>query len=74
MKSYLRRQIEARQKKAEEEFKSELVDAEKTKALIDQQEKQFYSYAEQALKEWQNNGKNVKPLILELKSYKKKVF
>jgi hypothetical protein len=36
MKSYLRRQIEARQKKAEEEFKSELVDAEKTKALIDQ--------------------------------------
>ena len=44
------------------------------KAVIDQQEKGFYSFAEQALKEWGNQGKNVKPLILELKSYKKRVF
>jgi hypothetical protein len=42
--------------------------------MLDQQEKGFYSYAEEALKTWADKGKNVKPLILELKSYKKRVF
>lgn len=70
----MRKQVEQRQKKAEEEFKVDLVDAARTQALLDQQEKGFYSYAEQALKEWQTKGKNVTPMILELKNYKKKVF
>ena len=74
IKEYLHRQVEARQKKAEEDFKNELADAARTQALLDQQEKGFYSYAEQALKEWQAKGKNVTPMILELKNYKKKVF
>jgi len=41
--------------------------------LLDQQQKNFYSYAEKCIGEWQSQGKNVKPLILELKNYKKKV-
>lgn len=74
MKAYLRRQVEARKEKAELDYKAELAEATRTQALIDQQEKSFYSYAEQALKQWNDQGKNVKPLILELKGYKKKVF
>jgi hypothetical protein len=51
-----------------------LEEATRAQALLDQQEKNFYSYAEQALKEWQDKGKNVKPLILELKNYKKQII
>ena len=52
----------------------DLAAATKATAVIDQQERGFYSYAEEALKTWGAQGKNVKPLILELKSYKKRVF
>ena len=45
----------------------------KTQALLDQQEKNFYSYAEKCIQDWQAQGKNVKPLIMELKNYKKRV-
>lgn len=43
-------------------------------ALLDQQEKNFYSYAERCIAEWQSQGKNVKPLILELKNYRKRIL
>jgi hypothetical protein len=46
----------------------------KTQALLDQQEKNFYSYAEKCITDWQGQGKNVKPLIMELKGYKKRVL
>jgi hypothetical protein len=49
-------------------------DATRSQALLDHKEKEFYSYAEKCIKEWQEQGKNVKPLILELKNYKKKAF
>lgn len=55
-------------------YKKELAEASKANALIDQNEKEFYSYAEKCIKEWQDAGKNVTPLILELKGYKKKVI
>jgi len=45
----------------------------RNQALSDQQEKNFYSYAEKCIAEWQSQGKNVKPLILELKNYRKKI-
>ena len=51
----------------------ELHEATKGAAMLDHKEKEFYSYAEKCIKEWQDQGKNVKPLILELKSYKKKM-
>mgnify|MGYP007086555958 CR=1 FL=1 len=55
------------------EFRDEQVNALKTQALLDQQEKNFYSYAEKCIQDWQAQGKNVKPLIMELKNYKKRV-
>ena len=42
-------------------------------ALLDEQDKKFYSYAEKAIKQWQDSGKNIKPLIMELKTYKKRI-
>jgi hypothetical protein len=45
----------------------------RNQALQDQQEKNFYSYAEQCVAQWEAQGKNVKPLIMELKNYKKRV-
>ena len=55
------------------EFQEAQATALKTQALVDQQEKNFYSYAENAIQTWQAEGKNVKPLIMELKNYKKRV-
>lgn len=73
VKGYLKKQMEVKQRKVEDEFKRELQEQTKAQALLDQQEKTFYSYAEQCVKQWQDNGKNVKPLILELKGYKKRL-
>lgn len=74
LKGYLKKQIEVKQKKAQEDFKAELEQATRAVAVVDEQQRGFYSYAEEALKTWGANGKNVKPLILELKSYKKRAF
>jgi hypothetical protein len=38
--------MEVKQKKAEEEFRRDLEHQAKAQALLDQQEKNFYSYAE----------------------------
>lgn len=65
--------MEVKTKKVEDEFKRELEEATKANALIDQKEKEFYSYAEKCIREWQDSGKNVTPLILELKNYKKRI-
>ena len=51
----------------EQEFIKEQKAATRAQALIDQQEKHFYSYAENAMKEWEGQGKDVKPLVMELK-------
>lgn len=74
LKAYQWQQAENRKKAAEDEYVREMKEATVSAALLDHKEKEFYSYAEKCIKEWQDAGKNVKPLILELKSYKKKVF
>jgi len=73
LKDFQKRQLTVKQKKAEEDFIEEQRAQLKTQALLDQQTKNFYSYAEKAIEDWEKNGKNVKPLVLELKGYKKKV-
>lgn len=67
---YLKAQQDDKRAKVEASFKKEQDAATKAQALIDQQDKDFYSYAEKCIKEWKDNGKNVKPLILELKGKK----
>ncbi len=66
--------MDIKKKRAEDDFIRELQESSKTQALLDQKEKEFYSYAEKCIKEWQDAGKNVKPLILELKNYKKQTI
>ena len=56
----------------EHEFRKEQRAATKAQALLDQQEKHFYSYAERCIKDWKDEGKNVTPLILELKQQAKR--
>lgn len=73
LKGYLHKQMEDKQRKIEEQFRLELQAQAKAQALLDHNEKQFYSYAEECVKGWHESGKNVKPLILELKNYKKRL-
>ena len=73
MAAFVKTQNDAKQANAIKEFQTEQANAVKTQALLDQQEKNFYSYAEKAIAEWQGQGKNVKPLIMELKNYKKRI-
>jgi hypothetical protein len=74
LKQFQLYQAENRKKAAEDEYVKDLHEASSNAALLDIKEKEFYSYAERCIKEWQNEGKNVKPLILELKGYKKRAF
>jgi hypothetical protein len=46
LKSFLKRQMDVKQRKVEDQFKIELEEAARAQALLDQQEKNFYSYAE----------------------------
>ena len=50
---FIKTQNDAKQAKAIKEFQDNQVNAVKTQALLDQQEKNFYSYAEQCIAEWQ---------------------
>jgi len=52
----------------------EFDDALKMKAAIQDEDRVFQSYAEKCLNEWQHDGKNLKPLLLELETYKKKTL
>ena len=74
MKQYQKQQAELRRKIAEDEYVKEMHTAATSAALLDHKEKEFYSYAEKCIKEWQESGKNVKPLIMELKNLKKNAF
>lgn len=71
--NYLKKQTEDKNRKAQEEFIMDQHLALRNQSLQDQQEKNFYSYAEKCVSEWESQGKNVKPLIMELKNYKKRV-
>ena len=71
--NFVKNQHEQKNAKKVQEFVADQEAACKAQALLDQQEKNFYSYAEQCINQWQAQGKNVKPLIMELKNYKKRI-
>ena len=73
LQRFLKMQMEEKERKAVEEFKKEQEASTRAQALLDLQEKNFYSYAEQAIKQWSDQGKNVKPIILGLKGQKKNI-
>ena len=72
--NYLKKQADEKNLHMQEKFVNDQHEALHNQSLVDQQQKNFYSYAEKCIAEWQSQGKNVKPLILELKNYKKKIF
>jgi Trichohyalin-plectin-homology domain len=71
--NFLKKQADQKKEKAEKEFRDEMAERDRVLAHLDENDKQFYSYAERAISEWQQAGKNIKPLIVELKNYKKRV-
>ncbi len=66
--------MEIKKKKSEDEFVKDQEDVYKTKMLLSSEQEEFYNYAEDWVKEYHNQGKDITPLILELKNYKKKMF
>ena len=54
LKNFQKSQVELKSTKIQQEYKKNLDEAAKSNALLDHQEKQFYSYAEQCIKEWQD--------------------
>lgn len=73
MANFLKSQTDGKNRIKAHEFMADQEAACKAQALLDQQEKNFYSYAEQCISQWQADGKNVKPIIMELKNYKKRI-
>lgn len=71
LERYRKRQAEQKEKIKVNEFRREQEAATRAQALLDQQDKHFYSYAERCIKEWKDQGKNVTPLLLELKKQAK---
>ncbi len=68
----LDKQIDEKKKRSEEGFLAERREAATAQALADQEDKTYFSYAERCIKEWKDAGKNIKPLLIELKTYKNK--
>jgi hypothetical protein len=73
IQDFRKRQMDFKAKKAEVQAQQDLEHARELLAQKDFEDDQFNSYAEKCLQEWAAQGKNVTPLILELKSYRKKV-
>jgi hypothetical protein len=73
LSEYHKKQTEQKEKELEKSIKQEFKDAMRMKAAIDDEERIFQSYAEKCITEWKDNGKNIKPLLLELENYKKKM-
>jgi len=76
-------QIEKKKTKAEEEFMDRQQDAYKATRMHSQiniiemlqtEQDDFLKYAEHEIRQYYNERKDIKPLILDLKSYKKKLF
>lgn len=72
LNEYHKKQAAQRKKKVEDEIYKEIEDTRKMNAAIEEEETIFNNYAERCLKEWQDQGKNIKPLLLELAKYKDK--
>lgn len=71
---FQKKQAENKQKEREQQFEAELVDQEKILKLKEGQDLNFSSWAERCIKAYQEEGKDIKPLLKELKEYKKKVW
>ncbi|MFO0515419.1 MAG: hypothetical protein ACK5YA_01065 [bacterium] len=67
-------QIEIRKKKTEEDFKTDMETAFKTKLMLQNENDEFLKYAEGWIQDYYKDGKDITPLLLDLKQYKKNIF
>ena len=68
---YYKRQIEDKKKKAFNEFVNEKKDGMQKRDMINKEEEDFFKFAEEKIKSYHEQGKNIIPMLLELKKYKK---
>ncbi|EAR95127.2 hypothetical protein TTHERM_00643530 (macronuclear) [Tetrahymena thermophila SB210] len=66
-------QANEKQKLREEAFLNEMDEAEKIKQRLENDDKNFNSWAERMIREWNSDGKDIKPLLKELATYNKKL-
>ena len=64
-------QIEEKKKNALNDFFKSNEEIFKNKKNLEQESDEFIKYAENWIKDYKNNGKNITPLLLELKKYRK---
>lgn len=74
LQDYHRYQMESKKHKAEEEFLKDQENAYQTKLMLQNEQTEFLNYAENWVRDYYKDGKDIKPLILELKNYKKRLF
>ncbi|CAD8113848.1 unnamed protein product [Paramecium primaurelia] len=70
VKDYQLQQIEQKQKIKEQQILQELQQDEDIKRQQHLENKTFFTWAERAVKEWADQGKNIRPLIKELAKLK----
>jgi len=74
LQNYHKSQIDVKRQKNEDKFIKESEDAYKTLIMLNNEQDNFLNYAEHCVKEYQAQGKDITPLIIELGNYKKKLF
>jgi len=72
LKEYQKLQYEEKKRQAMDDFKRLNEDAYKNMQRLDNENDDFIKYAEYHIEEYKKQGKNIRPLLIELKKYKQK--
>jgi len=67
---YQKLQLEEKKRIARKQFLDLVEDSYKNKLGMEMEANEFYQYTEFWIKEYKKQGKNIDPLLLELKKYK----
>ena len=63
--------FDEKKKLALKQFEKLNEDSYKTKMMLDKENNEFLKYAENCIRDYHQQGKDITPLLLELKRYKK---
>lgn len=74
LQNFHKYQMDIKKKQVEEDFKTDMENAFKTKLMLQNEQDEFLKYAEEWCREYATDGKNITPLLLDLKKYKKNIF
>lgn len=65
-----KRMAQEKQQKMEDDIRREMQRDIETQERIKNEKKDFFKYAEKCINNWESQGKNVMPMLLEMKKYK----